>query len=145
MSIRKYKDEDFPTLSDIYARSKLDEVINEDGEFTLIPLEEDDKRLAKLLASDIYVYEDQGVIGYGAHDGPEITALYVHPNHRGQGVGIILLEHMLAKIPQKAYLYVAKSNRRAIGIYQKFGFVIVEEFEVIYNGVPVMASKLNQK
>ncbi len=94
------------------------------------------------MASDIYVYEDQGVIGYGAHDGPEITALYVHPRHRGRGVGISLLEHLLSKIPQQAYLFVAKSNTFAVGIYQKYGFEIVEEFEVIYNGVPVLANKL---
>ena len=142
MSIRKYKADDFPIVSEIYASSKLDEVINEDSEFTLIPLEKDDKRLSILMASDIYVYDEQGILGYGAHDGPEITALYVHPRHRGRGVGITLLKYLLSKIPQQAYLYVAKSNTLAIGIYQKFGFEIIEEFQVIYNGVPVLANKL---
>ena len=90
MSIREYRKDDFPFLFDIYAHSKLDELINEESEFTLIPLEKDDRRLSILMASDIYVYDEQGIIGYGAHDGPEITALFVHPKHRGRGVGITL-------------------------------------------------------
>ena len=142
MSIREYIDDDFTRLSAIYANSKLDELINEDSEFTLVPLEEDDKRLSILMASDIYVYDDQGIIGYGAHDGSEITALFVHPEHRGRGVGRTLLEYLLSKIPEQAYLYVARSNELAIGIYQEFGFEIVEEFQVIYNRVPAIAAKL---
>ena len=142
MSIREYIDDDFPRLSAIYANSKLDELINEDSGFTLVPLEEDDKRLSILMASDIYVYDDQGIIGYGAHDGSEITALFVHPEHRGRGVGRALLEYLLSKIPEQAYLYVARSNELAIGIYQEFGFEIVEEFQVIYNRMPVIAAKL---
>ena len=142
MSIREYRESDFPILSDIYARSKLDEVINEESDFTLIPLEKDAQRLSILMASDIYVYDDLGIMGYGAHDGSEITALFVHPEHRGRGVGGTLLEHLLSKIPQQAYLYVAKSNALAIGIYQKYGFEIVDEFQVFYSGVPVRANKL---
>lgn len=119
-------------------------MINDDSDITLIPLEKDVKWLLILMASDIYVYDDQGIIGYGAHDGPEITALYVHPKHRGRGVGITLLEHLLSKIPHQAYLYVAKLNALAIGVYQKYGLEIVEEFQVIYNGVPVIANILRK-
>jgi len=144
MNIREYRKSDQKRILEIYAQSKLDELKFETVEFTLLPLEKDVDRLSKLYESDIYVFDDNGVIAYIAHLGAEITALFVQPGSRRQGVGQQLLEFILFKIPENAFLYVATSNKSAICLYQNYGFEIINEFETSYNGVSVIAKKMVQ-
>lgn len=145
MNIRKFKEADFQAILDVYAASKLDELRNEKTAFELLPLEKDTKRLKRLLESDIYVCEEDYIIGYAAHCGSEISAIFVHPKGRRKGIGKCLLEFILAIIKGPAELYVAKSNTPAKELYKKYDFKIVEEFETTYNGVPVLANKMAQK
>jgi len=127
---------------DIYAQSKLDELRFEKMEFELLPLENDENRLTQLKESDIYVYEDEGVIGYGALFGSEIRALFVCPSARGKGIGKSLLEFLLLKVTGTANLYVAKTNIPAKQLYKNYGFKVTDEFETNYNGIPVFANKM---
>ena len=142
MMIRKYKEEDYAFILDIYSLSKLDELQQEKIKFELLPLASDTKRLNQLIESDIYVYDDNGVIGYCAIFHCEIRALFVHPDFRKNGIGRNMLEFMLAKINGNATLYVAKSNETAKGLYSQYGFEVIEEFETSYNGKPVFANKM---
>ncbi|MGH1540395.1 MAG: GNAT family N-acetyltransferase [Arenicella sp.] len=142
MNIRSYTDDDLPAVLDIYARSKLDELIYESEHFELLALEQDQLRLSQLMESDIFVYDDDGVIAYGALFGSEIRALFVHPNNRGCGLGKLLLSHLLSQARRPASLSVAKSNIPAKNLYQNFGFKVVDEFETSYNGVRVLANKM---
>jgi len=142
MSIRSFSDDDFSTILDIYAQSKLDELRFEKMEFELLPLENDENRLTQLKESDIYVYEDEGVIGYGALFGSEIRALFVCPSARGKGIGKSLLEFLLLKVTGTANLYVAKTNIPAKQLYKNYGFKVTDEFETKYNGIPVFANKM---
>jgi len=142
MNIRAFHENDYPEILDIYAESKLDELTYENKAFKLLPLENDHKRLAELQESDIYVYEDNGIIGYGALFGYEIRALFVHPNGRGKGIGKRLLKHLLSIIEGPVYLYVAKTNTPAKNLYKKLGFTVVDEFETAYNGISVYANKM---
>lgn len=142
MGIRPFRENDFTAVLDIYAKSKLDELTYERREFVLLPLDQDQKRLAELHESDIYVFEDNGVIGYGALFGSEIRALFVLPDCRGRGIGKLLLKHLLSCIEGPAVLYVAKSNAPAKSLYETFGFKVGEEFETTYNCVSVLANKM---
>ena len=142
MNIRPFRDNDFPAILDIYANSKLDELRFESEEFELLPLEDDRVRLAELKESDIYVYDDGGVIGYGALFGSEVRALFVCPSARGKGIGKSLLGFVLLKVKGTASLYVAKTNIPAKLLYNSVGFVITDEFETTYNGVSVLANKM---
>lgn len=126
----------------IYAASKLDELRYEEARFELLPLENDPKRLGLLLESEIYIYEEDRIAGYGAKHGAEIRALFVHPDSRGKGIGRGLLEFLLARIAGPANLYVARSNSPAKNLYMQYGFEVVEEFETSYNGIPVFADKM---
>ena len=142
MNIRSFIDDDFPALLDIYANSKLDELRFEENEFELLPLDNDEIRLAELKESDIYVYEDGGVIGYGALFGSEIRALFVCPRARGKGIGKSLLEFMLLKVTGTVNLYVAKSNTPAKQLYRSYGFKVTNEFQTTYNGISVFANEM---
>lgn len=55
-----------------------------------------------------------------------INNIAVHPNHRQQGVGILLLEKLIAIAIAKEMigltLEVRQSNTAAINLYTKFGF-----------------------
>ncbi len=142
MNIRPFRDNDFPAILDIYAKSKLDELRFENEAFELLPLEEDGIRLAGLRESEIYVYDDGGVVGYCALFGSEIRALFVCPSARGKGIGKSLLEFILLKVLGSVSLYVAKTNVPAKQLYYNFGFRITNEFETTYNGVEVLANKM---
>lgn len=142
MNIRPFEKRDYPAILEIYSMSKLDELINETKQFELLPLDKDPKRLSELFESDIYVYEEAGIMGYGALFGAEIRALFVHPHGRRKGLGRQLLEYLLAKVEGDTTLYVAKTNNNAKNLYEKFGFIVVGEFKTEYNGVPVLANKM---
>lgn len=59
----------------------------------------------------------------------QITTLGVDPDHRGQGYGKALLEHMFDVCSSKKVtnysLEVRVSNRAAISLYKRYGFVQV--------------------
>ena len=82
MNIRQYKKTDLPKIFEIYAQSKLDELRFEKSKFDLIRLEDDPKRLPKIIESDIYVYEQNEILGFGAIFDSEIRALFVSPDAR---------------------------------------------------------------
>ena len=57
----------------------------------------------------------------------------VHDNYQGQGLGTIIIKHLLEiaqeKRLKKIYLRVGTSNRRAIYVYEKCGFTIEAKLE----------------
>jgi len=144
MSIRKYSESDYSSLLDIYANSKLDELMYENDKFELLALEKDEIRSIQLFESDIYVYGANEVVAFCAYKGSEIRALFVHPKARKKGIGVKLLEFMLSNIVAPAELYVAASNYPAIKLYKKYGFDIISEFNATYNKVAVLANKMEK-
>lgn len=142
MTIRKYSDDDFQSIEAIYNLSKLDELVQEDSTFTLLPLSEDKARNKQLFESQIFVYELESVVAFCAIFESEIRALFVHPNYRGRGIGKDLLEHLLSLSSRNARLFVAASNFSAKEMYKKFGFAVTETFETTYNCVAVTANKM---
>ena len=142
MKIRAFCDKDYPRVLEIYANSKLDELRYENEKFELLPLENDEKRLSALKESDIYVYDDGGILGYGAVFESEIRALFVCPLARGKGIGKVLLEFLLSQISGKAILYVAMTNIPAKELYKRYGFEVSDKFITEYNGVPVYANQM---
>ena len=144
MSIRKYSQRDYNQLLEIYSASKLDELKYENTVFELLPLDKDEIRLAQIIESEIYMYSTKHTVGFCAYSGTEIRALFVHPDSRGKGIGVKLLEFMLSNIVGSATLYVAASNYPAIRLYQKYGFEVTSEFETTYNQLVVLANKMEQ-
>ncbi len=147
MHIRPYKNSDYASILAIYHRSKLDELKFEKYSFELLPLEKDEQRYAAFKESEIFVCEEDErgkIIGYGALFASEIRALYVHPDHRGQGSGKHMLAFLLTLIDGPARLFVAKTNVIAKRLYKQYGFMVVDEFATQYNGVPVLANEMKR-
>lgn len=145
LRIRPYREEDRSSVLEIYAGSKMDELKYEKRHFEFLPLMQDDVRSEKLFKSKIFVCEDaDDIVGYCAFFENEIRALYVEPGSRERGVGHRMLEFLLNSIHGKPFLFVAKSNTQAKKLYQKYGFKVVDEFETKYNGVEVLANKMER-
>jgi GNAT superfamily N-acetyltransferase len=141
--IRDYCASDFLAVAAIYDASKLDELRFETKEFTLLPLEQDAKRRTGLLASMIFIYEEQSTIkGYSAISDNTLQSLYVHPNSRGQGIGRLLLNHALAQLKGEVSLQVVESNMPSKQLYYSCGFVDAHSYDVDYNGVMVRVNKM---
>lgn len=141
--IRDYCASDFSAIAAIYNASKLDELRFEAKTFTLLPLEQDDKRRSALLAAKIFVYEKQGIIkGYSAICENTLQSLYVAPNARGQGIGRLLLHHALMHVKGDVTLQVVESNTPSKQLYFSCGFVDVATYGVDYNGLMVSVNKM---
>jgi len=77
--------------------------------------------------------EHSRVIGFCNYwlvkDEVHLLAIAVHPDRRRAGVAARLMEHLVAKVRAAAYvlitLEVRRSNRPAIALYERFGFVAV--------------------
>lgn len=142
MHIREFNEKDFPSVLQIYAKSKLDELRFEQRAFKLLPLENDEKRLSALKESKIYVFDNGEILGYGAIFESEIRALFVCPSARGKGIGKQIFEFLLSQIKGKASLFVAKTNEPAKELYKAYGFKVSAEFLTDYNGEPVYANEM---
>jgi ribosomal protein S18 acetylase RimI-like enzyme len=56
----------------------------------------------------------------------ELSAVCTHPDHLGKGYASVLLRHQLRIIlqnGQQPFLHVRDDNERAIGVYERLGFV----------------------
>ncbi len=142
MIIRNFSSDDVLAIHTIYNDSKLDELKFEVEKFSLLPLHLDEKRSKALWESDIYVYEDGKVLGYGAVYRNEIRALFVSPKVRGMGIGKALLENLISHASKPIMLCVAASNIPAIKLYERFGFNVVDTFIADYNRISVVANRM---
>ena len=142
MKIRPYTPEDFIQVSSIYAQGKLDELVFELKEFTLIPLNQDKKRFSVFQRSQVFVYGEDKVLGYVAIHGSEITSLFVRADERGKAIGAQLLTFALTQRPLPMTLQVVTSNTPAKNLYLKQGFIKQESFLAEYNGVDVWVDKM---
>lgn len=142
MNIRVFQDRDYLDIVAIYNKSKMDELCLEVKAFILLPLEKDNKRLADLKESDIYVYDDGDIRGFGALFENEIRALFVKPDSRGNRIGKSLLEYLLSQTNRPVNLFLVKTNKPAKQLYKSYGFEVVREFQTTYNGVSVCVNEM---
>jgi len=144
MSIRSYKESDFKRLAEIYILSKADEFSGEKFKSSIVPLAEDEKMLQLFEASNIYVYEQDNILGFVGQKDNYISWLFVHPDHRNQNIGSCLVGWLLSTLNGTVTLTVAKSNSAAIKLYTKLGFQVAKEFQGKYQGNPIIVNKMEQ-
>lgn len=56
----------------------------------------------------------------------EISHLFVHPDHQGQGVGAQLLDDAITRHGRPLHLWVFEANARARALYESRGFVMTD-------------------
>ena len=78
--------------------------------------------------------EDQP-IAFMLLTGDHMDALFVDPDVRGCGVGMLLIEHALSLTP-KLTTNVNEQNEQAVGFYQKMGFRVTGRSETDDLGQP---------
>src|SRR5437868_411466 len=77
--------------------------------------------------SDLWVTERGGrVVGFAALAGNWLEHLYVHPDAQGDGIGTALLE-AVKKVRQSLDLHVFQLNTGARRLYEREGFILVQE------------------
>jgi len=72
-----------------------------------------------------------GYCSYAVHgDEMKLEQLYLLPQHQGQGLGRMMMEHVESRArgfgSSAIFLQVNKSNAQAIGVYEKSGFTLRE-------------------
>ncbi|NLM13658.1 MAG: ribosomal protein S18-alanine N-acetyltransferase [Epulopiscium sp.] len=83
------------------------------------------------LAYYIVAESEDAVLGYAGMwiivDEGHITNIAVHPDFQHQGVGTLLMQHLIDEAKRKHFfgltLEVRESNIKAQNLYRKFGFV----------------------
>jgi RimJ/RimL family protein N-acetyltransferase len=68
-----------------------------------------------------------GIAGWHRPDGAddtELVGMWVHPTHRGTGIALAIVEHVVtATRGEPLILHVLPTNERAQALYRKAGFV----------------------
>ncbi|VTR80653.1 ribosomal-protein-alanine acetyl transferase [Streptococcus canis] len=82
------------------------------------------------------IYEQGDLVGFLALQNligeTEITNIAVLPSHQGQGLASQLMAH-LDDLVGDIFLEVRESNRKAQGLYRKFGFELVGKRQAYYH------------
>jgi len=60
-------------------------------------------------------------------DVTEIDDLYVLPPHQNKGIGSAILEKCVQDAEKPLMLYVFVGNRRAISLYERYGFAVTQQ------------------
>jgi putative acetyltransferase len=66
--------------------------------------------------------EQDRPLGFMGMSGPHIDTLFIHPAHRGRGLGRIMLDQA-RRMSKDLTLDVNEQNEQAVGFYRRMGFV----------------------
>ncbi len=123
--IREYNDDDVEEILTIWLEASIEAHDFIEAEFWRSQL--DKMRDTYIPASETYVYEsNSGVVGFYSLNRDILAAIFVSPEHQGQGVGKSLLKHAKAQRTQLS-LSVYKENVASREFYLSRGFVVVSE------------------
>lgn len=135
MTIRSSKPSDLPALFDIWHAA-----VRATHSF----LSEKDIAFYAQQVRDVYLPscpfwvaagEDDEPKGFLGMTGSKIDALFIHPNHHGQGIGRALIDHA-ASLSSNLTVDVNEQNDGACAFYRKLGFQQVGRSELDDSGQP---------
>ncbi len=144
--VRKATKEDIPRIAEIIIFGKrvayrpiFQNDVASFNEFLVVPLAEEYQRDTTLL-ENMLVYDDgiiKGVINANPTAGNEveISEFYVEPFFKGQGIGRVLVEAVIAQAKQEGrkriFLWVLEENGSARKFYEANGFVPTGETDIV--------------
>lgn len=133
--IREYRPADWEAVSRIHDAARLDELRDSVGVEAFLTLADTyeseglfDARVwvAEAAAHGLQGGADPQVAGFVALEDDEVSWLYVDPARYGEGAGSALLRHAVAQGGPRVETTVLAGNQRALDLYLRAGFVIVE-------------------
>lgn len=126
ISIRDYRESDWPRLQAIHDAARMDELRLAGLEAAFLPLSVAAQREG-LFEYALRVAELEGeAAGFAAFAGDELAWLYVDPALSRRGVGRALVEDALARMERPVSLEVLEGNAPALSLYCRCGFQEVE-------------------
>jgi GNAT superfamily N-acetyltransferase len=75
---------------------------------------------------EVWVAEEEAVIGFVALSTEKVEQLYVHPDHQGRGVGGALLAKAKERLPSGFTLWVFQQNEQARRFYEANGLRLLQ-------------------
>jgi len=89
------------------------------------------RKLTKRIGEYLRIVCDGETAGYirvvPPEDGRvELDDLYLYPKYQGRGIGTAVLRRCIEQTELPLWLYVFRRNTRAIALYERLGFRIVE-------------------
>jgi ribosomal protein S18 acetylase RimI-like enzyme len=132
--LKQYIDNDYIAIKDYFPKKEIDKNVNR-GKFRLLSI------LALYKSYYYLLWDDNKVIGCGVirwkwsreiHQfGWWLYSIWIHPAYRGKGISKILMNKLIhevkAKNTKKVYLIVEKDNFIAKNLYNKIGFIKINE------------------
>ncbi|MBC17437.1 Acetyltransferase, gnat family [Pseudodesulfovibrio profundus] len=123
--IREYTKEDLEDILAIWLGASVKAHDFVDGGYWESQV--DNMRNMYIPASENYVYEqDSKVVGFYSLHEETLAAIFVSPEHQGQGVGTSLLNHAKSQ-RTKLSLSVYKENQASYAFYLSQGFTVLSE------------------
>lgn len=107
-----------------------------------------DKPFAYLLTSNVFKNDKNRYAKYSEIEGLAITLdiFICDTNYLGKGLAsIVIKEFLLSQFPDISEVFIdpEKSNKRAIHVYEKVGFRVMDEFIAPWHPVPHYIMKLD--
>ena len=89
------------------------------------------KKLADRIHEYITIYFDGEKAGYyhffrNEEGEYELDDLYIYPGFQNRGIGTEVIKRCCASVKEPVMLYVFIRNQRAVSLYQKLGFEVVQ-------------------
>ena len=111
-----------------YAKDLSDEEINRINNYV-------NSEVPKLIIDYYNILVDNKIVGWllltNKDDGKLLDEIYLEEEYRNKGIGTDIIKDILNN-NDIVYLWVYKENEKAISLYRKLGFNIIEETESRY-------------
>lgn len=142
--IRPGQPGDWDGLVDVYDSSKPDELRRAGIKADLLSLRDDQTAQEDLKRVQVVVFEtaERRIAGFGGYSGDYLGWLFVHKDHRRQGIARQLLRAILAQMPPAVWLWLLQGNDPAYGLYTSEGFKTVGGARLKLYGQECLALKL---
>ncbi|MDJ0756057.1 MAG: GNAT family N-acetyltransferase [Ardenticatenaceae bacterium] len=138
--IREYQKDDLDDLLEVWYHASLVGHPFLDDAF----LNQERENVAKIYIpmAETWVYvREARVVGFISLIGHEVGAIFVDPNVQGQGIGRALMDHARA-LRGELEVEVFKANRVGRRFYDRYGFVLEDEYIHEQTGQPALRLRL---
>ena len=134
MILKPYADADYYSVSQYFPKKEIDRYVNGGG-YLIVSLLGIYKSFFRLLVDDKQLL-GTGVIRWKySRDtkrfGYWLYAIWIHPDFRGKGYGVVLMEQLFEELQmrnvKKVFLTVDNANTIAQNLYKKLGFVEIKQ------------------